>query len=211
MKYLTLQVMKIMANYQNGFIVRNPKKITRLYIDNEFVDDGYLAYSKNAGRIYFVLARHANAKTQTCFPSYPTLMRKAGMKNRNSVSQAIKELEQLNVIKIKKTGRGRANTYFLIDNQYWKTISSINGDTTRPVSKIGLKQYQKTIQTSIALDTLSQQSKSTKINQEKDKILEAKNTQTDTNQSKEEHRKAREKVNEIRKRLVEKFTCHTKI
>lgn len=137
-------------------------------------------------------------------------MRKAGIKNRNSIAKAIKELELLNVIKIKKAGRGRANTYYLIDNQYWKSASSIKNDTTRPVLKTRFTQYQKSTQTSISLDTPSQQSKSTKINQGENKILGANNTYADTSQSKEEHRKAREKVNEIRKRLAEKFTSRTK-
>jgi hypothetical protein len=109
--------------------IRRREKKTRFYIDNEYLDKGYAkAFSTSISMVYAVLARHANARNQTCFPSIETIMRKGGIGNRNTVVAAIKKLEEYNFIVVDHSKGRRSNLYVLLDSQHWKSINDINFD-----------------------------------------------------------------------------------
>lgn len=134
----------------------------RFYIDNKVVDQEYVAFLGKGFNLYVTLARYSNFETQKSFPSYETLMRKSGIRNRNKISEVIKTLESLNMIRIKKISRRGPNNYYLIDKSHWKLPSSITPDTTREVSKQSGEQYQKPHLSSITSDTGNEQRKRTK-------------------------------------------------
>ena len=110
--------------------VRRRDKKTRLFIDNEYLERGYAkALLPSTLAVYVVLARYANARTQTCFPSIPTIMREGGIGNRNTVIAAIKRLEDHNIIVVEHSNGRRSNLYILIDTQHWKPLNNINSGT----------------------------------------------------------------------------------
>jgi hypothetical protein len=151
-----------MSQYQNGFLVRELKKKTRFYTDNEFLDKGYASFFGRKSLIYFVLEKYANAKTQTCFPSYKTIMKETGIKNRNTIAKTINAFEYLNLVGIKRSKGRKPNIYYLLDSSQWKPLNSIILDTVRTVLKITHKQYQKWRFNSSRGDTKNHISKSTK-------------------------------------------------
>lgn len=115
-------------------LARRHKKKTRLFIDNEFFACGYAAKYRKLSLVdvYCVLAKYANYKSQMCYPSYETIMRESGLKNRNSVVKSLKKLEELNIVRIfHSKGRG-SNKYFLQDASVWVKEKSITGDTVQP-------------------------------------------------------------------------------
>jgi len=147
-----------------NFTIRPKGKVTRLFIDNEYVEQGYLAkFPRYVTPIYLVLARHSNAKTQTCFPSISTIQTESGIKNRNSVVGAIKILEDHNIISVDHSRGRRPNFYTLLDIVIWKPI---NGITTNTVVKSSNnincegQQYQNEWPNSITSDTGNHISKS---------------------------------------------------
>ena len=154
--------MKIMTEEPPKLRVRDKISKGRFYVDNELVDKEYLDFLGCGGRVYFVLARHAHNKTQMCFPSYETLMRESGIKNRNSISKVLKKLERLNMIRVKTVSMRKSNNYYMMDKSCWKLPSSITFDTTRDVSKQGTGQYQKSSPSSIKSGTGIELMKSTK-------------------------------------------------
>ena len=102
------------------------------------VDDEYLnGYARlcgiNATGVYSSLCRHAN-KNHTCFPSKKLISEELGIGER-TVYNAIKKLEEWNIIKIeeksrKKDGTFASLTYVLLDKKYWKnkpTAQSADG------------------------------------------------------------------------------------
>ncbi|MEK7144752.1 MAG: hypothetical protein AAB794_02765 [Patescibacteria group bacterium] len=151
-----------MANYQDGFIVRDQKKRTRLYIDNEFLEKGYAAMSHNASLMYVCLTKYANAEKQTCYPGYELVMKETGIKNRNTLAQTINVLEYLRLIGVKRGWRGRSNRYYLLHHSQWRALTSITSDTARAVSKMGTKEYQTRRKGSITSNTRNQRINSDK-------------------------------------------------
>jgi hypothetical protein len=88
------------------------------------VDDRYLnGYARLCGiyatGVYLVLCRHANSKTQSCFPSESLIAKKLNVSNVQ-VKRAIKTLESHNIIRVDRAS-GRVNTYFLLDKRLWTT------------------------------------------------------------------------------------------
>src|SRR3989344_6128925 len=153
--------MTIMANYQDGFIVREQKKRTRLYIDNEFFEKGYAALLHNRSLVYECLAKYARADTQMCYPSYETIIKETGIKNRNTIAQTINLLEYLRLIGVKRGWKGRSNRYYLLHHSEWRALTSITSDTALAVSKMGTKEYQERRISSTLRDTRNQRIKST--------------------------------------------------
>ena len=178
--------MKIMTNQPAQFNVRAKVSKERFYIDNKIVDLNYLNFLGRGASVYISLARHARHETQIAFPSYETIMRESGIKNRNTISKAIRMLEKLNMIRIRKSSRRKSNNYYMIDRSEWKSPSSITSDTTRAVSKRANYQYQKHPWSSIKSDTGNELKKSTK----------------------EMNDIEREKINEGRRNLNDKFNIH---
>ncbi len=151
-----------MSNFQDGYIVREQKKQTRLYVDNEFLVNGYASLLERKTLVYLCLAKYANAKTQTCYPSYDTIKRETGIKNRNTIARAVSILEYLRLVAIKHAHNGKSNKYYLLHHSQWLPLTSITTDTARRVSKMGRREYQKRLLGGIKRDTRTHRSNLTK-------------------------------------------------
>jgi len=106
--------------------LRQKDKATRLFLDNEFIFEGY---SEKLPRlctlVYLGLLVHCNTETQSAFPSIKTLKRHTGEKNPNSIATAIQILEHYNIITVLRNmgeGLGRSSIYAFLDNRYWRAV-----------------------------------------------------------------------------------------
>jgi len=185
-------------NTTNNFLVRDNKKKTRFFVDNELLEKGYAETLKRGIILYCVLCKYANSKTQICFPGYDTIIKESGIKNRNNITGFINALEYLNIIRIERFKGKKPNIYHLLDISQWKPLNSIPIDTVKRVSKMTNKQYQEWRLNSIPGDTGSHISKSYK---EIKDINKSKTTEPIT----EECGKERETIDRVRKELSEKL------
>lgn len=114
-------------------ITRPKIKKNRFYIDNEFLEKGYVSRFKRFPilQVYSVLCKYANARTQKCWPGYSTLMKETGIKNRNTISAMLMLLEKLNIVRINRSKGRTSNQYWMIDCRYWEKPNSITTDTVR--------------------------------------------------------------------------------
>ena len=109
--------------------IRPHRKKTRLYIDNEYLEEGYADFlSKQTTMVYLVLAKYANYRTQTCFPSISTIMCKSGVRNRNSVVKALKTLKQYHIIAISHSKGRTSNCYALLHTSVWKNPNNFSAN-----------------------------------------------------------------------------------
>jgi DNA-binding transcriptional regulator GbsR (MarR family) len=151
-----------MAKYSDGFLVRDKNKKTRFYIDNEFLEKGYANLLGRKCLVYFALARHANAESQSCFPSYEIIMKETGIHNRNVVAKTINALEYLNMIGIKRMKGRKRNVYYLIDSSFWKPLNERVIENVKMVLRMTTKKYQKWRFNSNGVNTRNQINNSTK-------------------------------------------------
>ncbi len=94
----------------------------RYFIDNVFFRANWARVIGPYGiAVYSVLALHANAETQTCFPAYETIADLAGM-SRRETARAIKDLATRRIIEIGKYNRH--NVYTLLHPDEWGTVPS---------------------------------------------------------------------------------------
>jgi len=70
--------------------------------------------SKTARLVWVILAQHKNHQNGLCCPSYERIMLMAGISNRNTLSDALKELEACGV-KVEHSGRSNRYTWALPD------------------------------------------------------------------------------------------------
>jgi hypothetical protein len=68
--------------------------------------------------VYVALALHAGADSQTCWPSYRTLARLAGI-SRYQAMRAVKHLERHNLIRAVRHERNQTNLYVLPHPDQW--------------------------------------------------------------------------------------------
>lgn len=103
--------------------IPRPKiKKTRYWIDNEFIEQAYMAkLHASVTKVYAVLARHANARTQTCFPSLATIGKEAGITGRSTIIEAIRTLERYAIIDVIRSPH-KSNRYLLRDCRTWLPI-----------------------------------------------------------------------------------------
>ena len=132
--------------------IRPQNKRTRFYVDNEILEVYGPILKPHGIALYCALAKHANSKTQECFPSYETLQIQTGIGRRNTIRKYQKLLIEHKLIEIfHKKGR-RVNYYRLlncndinhehsiqkdtnlIDNQNYTSISKEN--TSYPIRHI---------------------------------------------------------------------------
>ena len=113
-------------------IPRPRNKPTRYWIDNEFIEKSYLAkLHASASKVYAVLARHANARTQECYPSLATISKKSGIASRSTVIAAIRTLERYAIIDVIRSPH-KANHYLLRDCRTWLSITDQSDEMTTP-------------------------------------------------------------------------------
>ncbi len=90
----------------------------RYFIDNVFFRANWARVVGPYGiAVYSVLALHANADTQTCWPSYQTIADLSGMTRVQAINIAI-ELEQRHIIEIERH-KGKSNTFRLLHHDEW--------------------------------------------------------------------------------------------
>lgn len=147
----------------------------RSYIDNEYYERGYGSFFPDRTTVvYSILGKYAHNETQTCYPSYETIMKYMGSKNRNYISRDLKILQAYNLIQVVSGSKGRvSNGYQLMSYKVWREITSDNFDTVwkslkktqvvdAPVSNKTAQQYRKSTNNSVAVDTGNHINKSDK-------------------------------------------------
>jgi len=103
--------------------IRDSRDKEWFWLDNEYLN----GYAKHLGvyctSVYISLCRHANNKTQTCFPSMKLIAEENGMSTK-TVERATKTLEEWNIISItrskKEDGTQANNIYTLTSKSVWK-------------------------------------------------------------------------------------------
>lgn len=129
---------------------RSKNKPTRFFVDNEYVNKGYLALlPPQATLAYFALLMHCGTKTMISYPGLDRLQKLTGIKNRNYLIDAMRILEELNIIQVDRTSGGKRNPniYLFIDSDLWLGI-----DQTDRQGRLTIQQYQKTYKT-VSVDT----------------------------------------------------------
>lgn len=124
--------MKLPNNIRIPENIRPRNKKTRGWVDNEIYERFGSILKPQGLAMYGVLAMHSNSKTQSCFPSYPRLMKLSGVGKRNTVSNYLQLMEKLGLIKIVRNNKRQPNIYFLLNPTYLK-IDSIQKDTTQKI------------------------------------------------------------------------------
>ena len=113
-------------------IPRPRKKPTRYWIDNEFIEQEYLAkLHASVSKVYAVLARHANARTQVCYPSLATIAKESGVVSRSTVIDAVRTLERYALIDVIRSPH-KSNHYLLRDCRTWLPIADQSDEMTTP-------------------------------------------------------------------------------
>lgn len=113
--------------------IRDNRQKEWFWLDNEYLN-GYARYLGTvATAVYISLCRHADNKTQTCFPSMELIAEENGIGSRNTVSKAINALEVWNIIKIernynKNTKQRENNIYTLLAKTQWKPKPCTNNE-----------------------------------------------------------------------------------
>jgi len=108
--------------------IRSNSKRTRYYVDNELLVPFGKILKPHGIAVYNALAKHANSKTQSCFPSYETIMSQAGIGKRNTVTKYLKLLEKHRLIVVERSKGKKPNIYRLLDVDEWVT-GGIQKDT----------------------------------------------------------------------------------
>jgi len=100
--------------------VRPRNKKTRLWIDNEYFSEHYGAvFPLTTLAVYAVLAKYANAQTQTCYPSVAKIMQESGIKSEKTVFASLKRLERHRIIEISRSKGRSSNKYTLLASHIW--------------------------------------------------------------------------------------------
>lgn len=104
--------------------IRDARNKEWFWLDNEYLN-GYAKYlGATCTVVYISLCRHADNKTQTCFPSMETMALENGI-NTKSVSRSIKKLKEWNIIQVQedydnKNKKRKNNIYTLLAKSEWK-------------------------------------------------------------------------------------------
>lgn len=122
--------------------LRIKDKATRFFIDNEYIEKGYMAtlpFVTTA--VYMTILKYSNTKTQAAFPGITTICRLSGIKNRNYVIASINILTDLNIIQTirSKGGVNNSNLYAFVNSDFWNGI-----DSYYKGKRLKIKQYQTT-------------------------------------------------------------------
>jgi hypothetical protein len=108
--------------------LRGKRKVTRFFIDNEYIENGYEAkLPKLCTLVYQGLLYHGNTETQTAWPSFKTLIKHTGEKNRNYISNALRLLKECGIIGVVQCKKGfkTLNLYSFQATDYWISLDHI--------------------------------------------------------------------------------------
>jgi hypothetical protein len=108
--------------------LRGQRKVTRFFIDNEYIENGYEAkLPKLCTLVYMGLLFHNNTKKQIAWPSFKTLIEHTGERNRNYISNAIRLLKECGIIGVVQCKKGfkTLNLYYFQATDYWISLDHI--------------------------------------------------------------------------------------
>jgi hypothetical protein len=121
-------------------------KKTRYWIDNEFIEQEYMAkLHASVTKVYAVLARHANARTQVCFPSLATIGEESGITSRSTIIEAIRTLERYAIIDVIRAPH-KSNRYLLRDCRTWLPIVQQSDKMTTSEAPKGFNEMTGVVQ-----------------------------------------------------------------
>ena len=109
--------------------LRGKRKVTRFFVDNEYVENGYMEkLPKLCTLAYQGLLFHCNTETQTAWPSFKTLIKHTGEKNRNYISNALRLLKECGIIGVVQCKKGfkTLNLYYFQSTDYWKSLDHLS-------------------------------------------------------------------------------------
>lgn len=111
-------------------------------VDNEIYDIEDLKPTQKL--LLLTLVRYFNEDDGYAYPSQVTLMKKVGLKDKNTLIKAINELEEKGYIR-RSVGKGTNNRYFItsIKNPTSSENATSMENPTTPVRKTQLHQYEK--------------------------------------------------------------------
>jgi len=97
-------------------------------VDNAIFEDERITTTDQS--VYMALCSFMSIKSHECFPSYETLMKRAHVGGRNTLSRAIKRLESYGFIKVEHpSGRCNVYTVWAREDQYHNGTTQYNNDT----------------------------------------------------------------------------------
>ena len=102
--------------------IRDTRETQWCWIDNEYLN-GYAKFlSVSSTAVYLSLCRHADNKTQSCFPSMRLVAEELGVSTK-TVERATMELEEWGIISVKRSrkpdGTQANNVYTLASKKSW--------------------------------------------------------------------------------------------
>jgi len=109
--------------------LRKKNKSSRFFVDNEYVQGGYLAtLSKLCTSVYMALLVHCNTESQAAFPSITTIQELVGSKNRSSIIKAIRILEGYGIIGVTRADGmfNMVNLYTFHSSELWLPVPNWN-------------------------------------------------------------------------------------
>lgn len=145
--------------------LRGKRKATRFFVENEFVDEGYMKkLPKLCTLVYCAILKHGNTKTQVAWPSLTTIQDLTGEKNRNYVANAVRLLVECGILGVvqAKSGFKTLNLYYFKSISFWKSIGHVTKrlklkDSVAQYPDIHLRSIRKRKNRSINVDTLTNQ------------------------------------------------------
>lgn len=149
--------------------IRPRGKKTRLWIDNEYFTEHYgEALPLSALAVYAVLAKYANARTQSCFPSVATIMRESGIKSTKTAYAALKDLEQYRLIEISHSKGRSSNRYTLLDSSIWlkPNYALFSAEQGQKMNPIPVKNDPQSHRTEIREKEIMEDGKEISLNEE---------------------------------------------
>ena len=156
--------MKIMSDHSAQSSAVGKSRGWKFYIYAKLIEDEYLPLLGRRWFVYFVLAKYANHQTRKCWPSYKTLMKKSGIKNRSTISEAIKLLEALRFISVKRSVGRKSSEYELLGAEWWMPVNGLARETIREVLNQHNKRSQKPKNNGLTSETRIVSTKSIHIN-----------------------------------------------
>lgn len=109
--------------------LRGQRKVTRFFIDNEYIENDYQAkLPKLCTLVYTGLLFHSNTKRQIAWPSFKTLIDHTGENNRNYLSNALRLLKECGIIGVVQCKKGfkTLNLYYFQATDYWLSLDHVN-------------------------------------------------------------------------------------
>lgn len=113
--------------------IREARQKGWFFVDNLFIDSFAKKLKTSGIVVYMSLCRHADNKTQECFPSIEGIAKQHTI-SKSTVIRAIKKLEQYNLIHVERettereNGVQKKNRYTLLDKSVWQgvTVETLN-------------------------------------------------------------------------------------